>query len=169
MSESITPTFSGEVQFRRYSDTSTQGVQIVLALHDRESMKPFIGKEGKRFMAVLVEIGDDEQPMSGKEIAKPKEREQLGELCYRAVLLCNDPEFQEWIEVVFDKFMDGNGEGGDLTPAGYTKQTWARQAILTMCEASSRKQLDTNHRCGSLFRQLISRPWQKYQLARRAA
>ena len=43
-----TPTFAGEVQFRRYSDTSTQGTQIVLALPDRESLQSFIGLEGKR-------------------------------------------------------------------------------------------------------------------------
>jgi hypothetical protein len=66
---SIEPVFSGEVQFRRYSDTSTQGQQIVLQVEDRESLRPFIGLEGKRFMAVLVAIGDDEQP-SGATAAR---------------------------------------------------------------------------------------------------
>ena len=78
----MTPSFQGEVQFRRYSDTSTQGQQVVFAVEDREALEPFIGKEGKRFMAVLVEIGDDEQPVESKG------RGKLGDLCWRAIQWC---------------------------------------------------------------------------------
>ena len=100
------------------------------------------------------------------EPEKPKERERMGDHCYRAVMWCNDPDFQDWIQVEFDKFMDGDGQGMDLIPDGFTPQEWARQSILTMCEASSRKDLDTNERCGTLFRRLIVTPWRRHQSAR---
>jgi hypothetical protein len=156
LGEVMTPTFQGEMQFRRYSDTSTQGQQVVFAVHSREELESFIGKEGKRFMAVFVEIGDDEQPVNGKEIAKPKEREHLGELCFKAVMWCNDREFQEWV----------GARTGTSSPMDADK---AKQFILMKCEVDSRKDLDTNPEAGSKFRAYIVSPWQKYQMARRSA
>jgi hypothetical protein len=81
------PTFSGEVQFRRWSDSSTQGVQVTFALPDSDSLEPLKGLEGKRFMAVLVQIGDDERPV------EPVKR---GPLCIEACEYCKDKDFQRW-------------------------------------------------------------------------
>lgn len=129
MKTDITPTFSGEVQFRRYSDTSTQGQQIVLAVADREALAPFIGKEGKRFMAVLVEIGDDEQPVQPV-------RSPVGPLCIEARKLCEHPSFQEWASAYFG--LPASREGAKLF-------------ILDACEITSRKELDTDARAGKWF------------------
>lgn len=156
-----TPTFAGEVQFRRYSDTSTQGTQIVLALPDRESLQSFIGLEGKRFMAVLVQIGDDEQPVSS-DIGNPTsgnmgkshiQREPLGDLCRRAVMWCKEPEFQEWLSVT-------HNEGIALT------EDVARWFILELCGIQSRKELDTNPEAARKFNQIIRIPFQKRLIAR---
>lgn len=150
----MTPTFQGEVQFRRYSDTSTQGQQLVFAVHGREELEAFIGKEGKRFMAVLVEIGDDEMPV--KPIAKAKEREHLGDLCYRAVMLCNDSEFRRWLT-----------KKGDFAKS--LTASAARAVICDWCGITSRKDLDANPAAKEYFVEHILGPWQKYQIARRSA
>lgn len=152
----MTPTFQGEIQFRRYSDTSTQGQQVVFAVQDREALESFVGMEGKRFMAVLVQIGDDEQPVMGNPTSENKPREYLGDLCYRAVQWCNDPEFQNWVSTRCNSTAPGSSEQ-------------AKQFILFKCEINSRKELDTSPRAAEAFRSKIIGPWQKHQMARRSA
>jgi hypothetical protein len=146
----IPTTYQGEAQLRRYSDTSTQGQQIVLSLPDRESLAQFIGLEGKRFAVVFVQIGDDEQPVP----PEPKPRERLGDLCYRAVQWCNDPEFLRWVASHTD------------LPRPVTAEK-ARQWILMSCGVSSRKDLDLNPEAAAAFRRHIVGPYQKWLIARR--
>ena len=143
----MTPAFQGEVQFRRYSDTSTQGQQVVFAVQDRDALESFIGKEGKRFMAVLVEIGDDEQPVESKG------RGKLGDLCWRAVQWCADPEFQKWIV-----------ERADLV--NKPSEEVAKNVVCSWCLVESRKDLDTNRDAADRFNRLIRAPYQKHLIAR---
>lgn len=152
------PTFAGEVQFRRYSDTSTQGTQIVLALPDREALQSFIGLEGKRFMAVLVQIGDDEQPVAGNpvttDIGNPtsgKPREPLGDLCWRAVQWCKEPEFIDFLN------QQEPGIDSEHDAAAYIKR---------VCGVQSRKELDTSPAARGLFNARIRGPYQKHLIAR---
>lgn len=150
-----TPAFAGEVQFRRYSDTSTQGTQIVLALPDREALQSFIGLEGKRFMAVLVQIGDDELPVApdtGNPVsARP--REPLGDLCWRAVQWCKEPEFWNFLNL-------------NCTGALVMCEQGAKQHLELICRITSRKELDTNPEAARKFNQLIRTPYQKHLIAR---
>lgn len=155
-----TPTFSGEVQFRRYSDTSTQGTQIVLALPDREALQSFIGLEGKRFMAVLVQIGDDEQPVSAnpliqKESANSRSaREPLGDLCWRAVQWCKEPEFWDFLTRTY------------MHNAVIEDEDDAATAVKSICSVDSRKELDTMPHARDLFNSMIRTPYQKHLIAR---
>jgi hypothetical protein len=151
----MTPTFQGEVQFRRYSDTSTQGQQVVFAVQDREALESFVGMEGKRFMAVLVQIGDDEQPVAGNPASEKKPREYLGDLCYRAVQWCNDPEFHKWLLMQHGKRVRNADEAATF--------------IKEFCGVKTRKELDTNEDARLTFTCHFVFPWQKYQLARRSA
>lgn len=143
--------FQGEVQFRRYSDTSTQGQQVVFAVADREALESFIGKEGKRFMAVLVEIGEDEQPVAGNSDDKPRER--LGDLAWRAVQWCKEPEFWSFLNLNFscDEVTDGVG---------------ASELVKFVCNVDSRKELDTDEDAKRRFNQFIRGPYQKHLMAR---
>ncbi len=151
----VAPTFAGEVQFRRYSDTSTQGTQIVLALPDREALQSFIGLEGKRFMAVLVQIGDDEQPVPNTpKTGDFKQREPLGDLCWRAVQWCKDPEFQAWA-----------AEKCGCVRDAMTEKV-AKTFILMQCGVESRHELDTNPEAARKFHQFIRGPYQKHLIAR---
>lgn len=158
------PTFAGEVQFRRYSDTSTQGTQIVLALPDREALQSFIGLEGKRFMAVLVQIGDDEQPVdasNSRDIAKVRKsdiaREPLGDLCWRAVQWCKEPEFHWWLASTVCPERPHDMRIDEEDAKGY---------ILEWCGIDSRKELDTNPEAARNFHQHIRGPYQKHLIAR---
>ena len=143
----MTPTFQGEVQMRRWSDSSTQGVQITFALHDSEALEPLKHKAGKRFACVLVEIGDDEQPVEPPK-AKP------GPLCREAIDLCARSEFWEWIEA------DG---------VHCPNEAGAKAFVLAACGVRSRKQLDEGGDPASLFIGNIRIPFLKHMRARRAA
>jgi hypothetical protein len=145
---SLTPAFEGEVQFRRWSDSSTQGVQVTFALPDSEALEPLKHKAGKRFMAVLVEIGDDEQP-----VQQPPKKDQRGPLCREACDYCKLPEFQEW----------ASGDGGyDRTEDG------AKDFILDMCGLEkSRTELDGKPEAAAWFVQQVRVPFMKWQRERR--
>lgn len=162
-----TPTFAGEVQFRRYSDTSTQGTQIVLALPDREALQSFIGLEGKRFMAVLVQIGDDEQPVpTPSNPGELKQREPLGDLCWRAVQWCREPEFAYFIGPVYYREFPGGLPGTPVIPTDGPMEVFTKFAVQKLCGVESRKELDTNPEAARKFNQLIRGPYQKHLIAR---
>lgn len=144
----VQPSFTGEVQFRRYSDTSTQGVQVVLGLSDRDSLEAFIGKEGKRYMAVLVEIGDDEKPVP------PKGTERKGDLCYWTVMRCAEPTFWEFLGHTFPS----------ADPV--TNAAQAADLVKFVCTVESRKEFDTDPQARARFDRLIRHPYQKWALAK---
>lgn len=160
----MTPLFQGEIQLRRWSESSTQGVQVTFALPDSGDLEPFKAKAGKRFMAVLVEIGDDEQPVEQPE---PK-RAAVGPLCMLAVQWCKSPLFMSWIRQVYDRAMGGNGTGfGDIKPEHVGgAEGYARHAILVLCGIESRKELDTDPEAAERFHRLIRGPFQKHALAK---
>lgn len=91
---SVTPTHSGEVQFVTFADSSKGGPRITLRLQDRDELEAFVGMEGKRFMCVLVAIGDDEQPVPPPAKAPAQ---KLGPLALSAVQFCKNPAFWQWI------------------------------------------------------------------------
>lgn len=157
--DNFSPTFKGELQFRRYSDTSTQGQQVVFAVADREALECFIGKEGKRFAAMLVELGDDEQPVDTRnsgDVQKVEKshlnREPLGDLCWRAVQWCKEPEFWKFLEWAY---------GGEIT-----SEQAAKHELENLLGIASRKELDTNAEAEQKFHSLIRSPYQKYLIAR---
>lgn len=145
----IRPTFQGEVQFRRWSDSSTQGVQITFALPDSSDLEPLKAKAGKRFMAVLVEIGDDEQPVQPQPTEKPRRthKDTRGPLCREACELCVVPQFQEWAATL-----------------GYTEnEAGAKACVLNTCNVQSRKDFDADQMAGEVFIERIRIPFMHWQ------
>jgi hypothetical protein len=171
----VKPTFQGEVQFAGYADGSRGGPRVTLRLADRDELDRFIGKEGKRFMAVLVEIADDEtpaEPAKPAPVRKAVQRERMGPLCEWAVYRCGEPVFQQWIRRQYDIVMGGNGLGwGDVTPTdhfGGNHAEYAAHCIKVLCEVDSRKVFDTDMAAGERFKALVMRPyaaWMKEQQA----
>jgi hypothetical protein len=138
--------FQGEIQFRRYSDTSTQGVQVVFALADRSDLESFIGKEGRRYMAVLVELTDTDEPV--------QEPVKLGPICREAIDLCGNGQFQEYAVRSYR---------GSVPPS----EKVAKQFILTQCNVDSRKDLDTAEGARDLFIEHVRKPFHAW-LAKQA-
>lgn len=159
----VQPTFAGEVQLRRWSESSTQGVQITFALADAADLERFRGLDGKRFMAALVLLGDDEQPVPPGE-AKP--REYLGDLCWRAVQWCRDPEFAVFIHGVFYKLWPTGLPGTPVINEGDSAEPFCKFALQQICGIESRKELDTDPAARKRFHEKIRGPFQKHLAAR---
>lgn len=153
----MTPTFQGEVQFRRWSDSSTQGVQVTFALPDSDALDPLKGMEGKRFMAVLVEIGDDEQPV---EPAKSRPKDTRGPKCREACDLCADRQFQFWVAAAITG-VPPEAERGISTEL--MNEHVAKSWLLKQCGGiQSRKQLDEDVIAGELFITRVRVPFAKW-------
>lgn len=150
---SLKPTFQGEIQMRRWSDSSTQGVQITFGLPDSSDLEPLKAKAGKRFMAVLVEIGDDEQPVQEPEKVK------VGPLCSEAVSLCKTRDFWVWLAEVH----------GVAEVAEELSEEGAKRWVLRICGVKSRKDLDADRQAGQDFVNLVRIPFMKWQQQRRKA
>jgi hypothetical protein len=141
----MTPTYSGEVQFAGYSDSSRSGPRITLRLSDREDLTQFVGSEGKRYMLALVEIGADEKPVQPQKPAGP--------LCKWVAIRCKEPEFQAWIET-----QAGTADG----PA----EEWAAYWVRESCGVSSRLDIDGNPTAEARFHTLIRQPYANWLAAR---
>lgn len=151
----ITPTFQGEALLRRWSESSTQGVQVTFALADSGDLEPLKAKTGKRFACVLVEIGDDEQPVPPvpQSPPLPNPRPRMGSYCYQAVLWCQSPEFRQWI-------LEHTGAKPPFTEAD------ARAFVIAECEVDSRKEIDLGSGAQKLWQERIAGPYRKWLIAR---
>lgn len=150
----MTPLFSGEIQYRYHTDSVKGGPQIVLQLSGREELSAFIGREGRRMMAVFVEIGDDEQPVQEPRPApRAREHQSLGLNCYWSVLRCTEPVFWDWLNHRFP--------GGEPVRS----EAQAANLIRTVCGVESRKEFDSNPEGRIAFKRQIRDPWSRHFLA----
>lgn len=129
--------YQGEMQLLSWSNSATGGPKVVIALPDEDALEPFKrmtlrkGKRaGQRFMAVLVEVDDQEQPVE-QERSGPKPSQV-------AYLLCNDPDFQRW----------ANANQWDVP---VTNADEARTYICTRCGVDSRSDLDRDAMAAAKF------------------
>jgi hypothetical protein len=152
----VKPTFQGEVQFAAFSDSSRGGPRVTLRLADRSELDRFIGAEGKRFMAVLVEIADDETPAEPEKSAPARpavQRERMAPLCEWAVYRCAEAEFQRWaITIAAPAF-------GYAPPADASPEDQAKAVVCYVCGVSSRKMLDTDPRAAAQLHKQIRQPY----------
>lgn len=152
--------FSGEVQFAGYNDSNTQGARITFWLPDPDQLAYFRaivtkkgGKAGQRFMLVLVEIGDDEQPVDKAQEAAFERAVKGGPLSQHAGRLCKDADFQRWAAA----------DGGDKRSFGYAmSEDGARLFIIETCRIKSRTELDHDQRAAQAYETLVRRPFVKW-------
>ena len=156
----MTPTFSGEIQLAGWSESHTGGCKVTFWLQSTEDLEPFRAltvrkgnTAGHRFIAALVEIGDDEQPVqpipsNSTELEKPKG----GALAKLAGMWCNDPEFWAWLET-------------DLDNACHSA-TGAAACLYAICGIESSAELDNDHVAAEKFHRLIRWPYQKHLIER---
>lgn len=150
----LQPTFQGALWFKRWSDSSTQGVQVTFALADAEELEPLKAKIGKRFACVLVEIGDDEQPSQEPQKPRRVHKDARGPLCREACELCVVPQFQMWASL-----MDASDDGSEPEPC----EAIAKAYILSACGVASRKEFDENQFAGEAFIERIRIPFMHWQ------
>lgn len=155
----MTPTFQGEVQLRRWSESSTQGVQVTFALADSDELGPLKIKSGKRFACVLVEIGDDEKPVQyppGAVVPADKSMTPtVGPLAYWLVMRCKEPEFWAWL----------NYEGWPSN-VDVTSSEMAGDVVKKILGVESRKDVDSDPEAETRFHVAIRQPYQKWLVRR---
>ncbi len=134
----MTPTFAGEIQLAGWSDTHTGGCKVTFWLQSQEDLDVFKAlttrkgnTAGHRFMAALVEIGDDEQPVQPVKDEVPKG----GPLSQAAAMLEHNPEFLAYA-------------------ASFGHKT-ARDYVLKFCGIETRKLLDSDEAAAMFFHNLM--------------
>lgn len=152
----ITPNFAGEMQLAGWTDSHTAGCKVTFWLQSTEDLEAFRAltvrkgnQSGHRFMAVLVEVGDDEMPVPPPVPEKPKG----GALSKLAGVWCNDQEFQSWLWEAADYPGEPNP---DLCAA----------VIRNWCRVESRAELDHDEEAAERFHRLIRGPFSKFMQAR---
>ena len=139
------PSFQGEVQFAAWTDSGKSGPRVTFRLQDREELEPFVGKEGRRYMAVLVEIGDDENPVEPIERPKPKQTPS-GWCAMRG----KEPQFQQWLLQAFPSIWAAGGSNPEHA---------ARHVICAVCGVERRAVFDTDKAALSRLKDRIINPW----------
>lgn len=156
-----TPVFSDEVQLAGWSDSHNSGAKVTFWLNDPAKLEAFRGlterkgkTAGQRLAMVLVEIGDDEQPV---EPSKPAEieKEKPGPLCMLAVAWCKDNKFQDWL---FEKLAIS---GWQMSPV--TSEETTKNNLCLLLGIQSRREIDTNPEAAMRFQTLIRLPYMQYQ------
>jgi len=136
----ITPAFSGELMLANWKESHSSGATVTFMLADAADLDIFrtmtVRKSnlaGQRFIAVLVEIGDDEKPVQQK-------------ISVQAALMCKGQSFQEFVE-------SKQGFSHD-EPAAREKQ--AADFVRQICGIESRSELDRNGTAGMLYQQMLA-------------
>ncbi|CDY79454.1 Phage protein [Caballeronia glathei] len=158
----IQTAFQGELQLAGWSETHNGGCKVTFWLPDATELDAFRSltvrkgnTAGHRFMAALVEIGDDETPVQREpEPEKPKG----GALAVLAGRLCMDPEFWRFLENEY-------GVSFHACQAANEAAQWIRE----QCGVASRAELDHNEEAAATFHRVVRGPWQKYCQRRGAA
>jgi hypothetical protein len=150
-----------EVMLLSWGETHNGGAKITLQLSSPEDLEPFKSmtlKKGKttgqRMMAVLVEIGDDEQPVPADA---PKAK--TGPMCMLAVLWSRDKCFHAWLLENFEGVVMGAQAIGIVDD-----EQIAAWCIKKICGIESRKELDTSDFARARFDSEIRVPhaeWRK--------
>lgn len=116
-----------EVRKIAYRQSAKDGLVITFSVHPNDMPAALAAAPiGARFMAALVEIGDDEKPV---EQATPAKRKEYS-LPQRVAMTCNEPGF-----VVFVR--DGLGVRG-LRPVD---ADMAAQFVRSHCNVASRSEI----------------------------
>jgi hypothetical protein len=147
-------TFQGELQLAGWSETHNGGCKVTFWLPDAAELDAFRAltvrkgnTAGHRFMAALVEIGDDEQPVQQAEPEKAKG----GPLAKLAGMLCAEPEFWDFLthQCSLDEAIEG--------------PLMAAEQVRLLCGIESRAELDSNLEAGAAFHRTIRSPWIKWR------
>lgn len=156
MDAEIKTTFQGEVQLAGWSETHNGGCKVTFWLADATDLDVFRAltvrkgnTAGHRLMCVLVEIGDDELPVTEPPAAPAPEKPQGGALAKLSGMLCSNSEFWRFLTERFR--------------VSITNAEQAAGAVREICKVSSRAELDSNPDAASIFHEAIRQPFVRWQ------
>lgn len=136
--------FQGEVMLINWSESSTRGRTATFLLGEDGDAHPFkdftikAGKRaGQRFMCVMVQIDDSEQPVAQKRAASQ-----------RAAAMCKDERFWEW----------ANGRTFEIV----NSEESARAFILMNLNIESRREIDQKPDVLERFERNIVTPFESH-------
>jgi hypothetical protein len=144
--------FQGECQLAGWSESHTAGCKIDLWLRETEDLDAFRamtcrkGKTaGQRLAIVIVEIGDDEQPVE----QPPAVGRKHNPLTKSAGILCAELKFQRFVAMMTNNDAAEDGE------------EQAAEFVREWCGVTSRAQLDETAEAGRKFAHLMAeyRAW----------
>ena len=143
-----------EFMLAGWGQTHTGGSKITFWVSDEdlEHFKHLTVKKGntagQRFMAALVEVGDDDQP---KDRDKPRDPLRMS-----AVMLCKESDFQAYA---------AEATANEARVMGLPPEEVAKWVVLDHCRIPSRKELDHNANAANAFARLMEmyRDWRKEQ------
>lgn len=142
--------FQGELMLLQWAESSTRGRTVTFLVTEEQEQHPFraftikSGKRaGQRFMAVLVELDENDQPLQQTGDAKPLTLSQ------RAFIMCRDPAFQEW----------ANERGFETVNSEATARNW----MLNLLEIDSRSEIDMNQTARACFQEIILDPFNEWR------
>lgn len=151
----LTPTFTGEMQLAGWSESHNGGCKVVFWLPSSEDLDAFRAltvrkgnQSGHRFMAALVEVGDDELPV---QPAPQTEQPKGGALAVLAGRLCQDPEFWQFLSAKKPR----------AEPIASADA--AAQAIRDICNVDSRAELDHIKEAAEAFHAEIRLPYVRWR------
>lgn len=146
--------FQGEVQLLNWSETHSGGAKVVLQLADAEDLEKFKamtvrkGKvAGQRLAVVMVEIGDDEQP-----VPQPAPKVKPGPLCIMACTFCADPKFWKWV---------------NQSQYECRTEQHAKEWVIGVCDVESRKDIDSNKIAVIRFHTLVREPFMAWRASQK--
>lgn len=149
------PTFTGEVMLAGWSETHNGGAKLAFWLPDSSELDVFRGltvkkgnTAGQRFMCVLVEINDDETPVSqDAQTEKPEaDKPKGGSLSKSAAIICNEPLFHEWLK--------DSGTINEWDDEGAYAEIAANH-VRAVCGVKSRAHLDNDRMAAAKFRWMM--------------
>lgn len=118
------------------------GIVVSFVLHPQEVPDALnLAPLGTRYMLAFSEIGDDEEPKPG---APAKQRWDELPLSQRAALLCNNKEFQFWLEST------GRRNYDDESHYSFQAAEWVRK----YCDVLSRGDIKPGTKAAALYLQI---------------
>lgn len=143
-----------EVQLADFGETAASGPYFKVRLPDPDELAVFRGKnranknkQGTRYIAMLIEIQDDEIPLDQGKRARLEEAEEKkgGALSKNAAMLCKDPQFISYLN--------------NVKPGRAWNEVAARAYVLSVCEIQSRRELDHNQRAAQRYTSFVKGPF----------
>lgn len=149
--------FKDEVMLAGWSDSHNGSPKVAFFLRDSSALEAFRnltvakGKTaGHRFMMVLVEIGEDEQPVNQTD-------KKGGALTKLAAMFCTQERFWAWASHK-DEDCWKRAEALALTT---NQPAIAAEWIRLTCGVRSRRELDSNQSAAKIFHEKIRIPYSK--------